>query len=98
MLLDNAANYVKPDLVKKLLKPTIGRGLLSSDGALWRDQRKIVAANFAPAAIDALVPVFAAAARRAMEGWSDGEDMAAQATADDDADHRRRVVRRAIRG
>ena len=29
VLLDNAANYVKPDLVKKLLAPTIGRGLLS---------------------------------------------------------------------
>ncbi|TMJ20131.1 MAG: cytochrome P450 [Alphaproteobacteria bacterium] len=80
VLLDNAANYVKPDLVKKLLKPTIGRGLLSSDGALWRDQRKIVAANFAPAAIEALVPVFAGAARRAMAGWSGAEDMAAQAT------------------
>ena len=61
VLLDNAANYVKPDIVKKLLKATIGRGLLSSDGALWRDQRKIVAANFAPAAIDFLVPVFARA-------------------------------------
>ena len=48
VLLDNAANYVKPDIVKTLLKPTIGRGLLSSDGALWRDQRRIVAANFAP--------------------------------------------------
>ena len=81
VLLGNAANYVKPGLVKKLLKPTIGRGLLSSDGALWRDQRKIVAANFAPAAIDALVPVFANAARRAMASWSGTEDMAAQATA-----------------
>jgi len=81
VLLDNAANYVKPDLVKRLLKPTIGRGLLSSDGALWRDQRRIVAANFAPAAIDALIPVFAAAARRAMAGWESREDMAAQATA-----------------
>ena len=80
VLLGNAANYVKPGLVKTLLKPTIGRGLLSSDGSLWREQRRIVAANFAPAAIDALVPVFAGAARRAMEGWSDGEDMAARAT------------------
>jgi cytochrome P450 len=80
VLLDNAANYVKPDIVKKLLKATIGRGLLSSDGALWRDQRKIVAANFAPAAIDALVPVFARAAGAAdLEGGV--RDMAAAATA-----------------
>ena len=80
VLLDNAANYVKPDIVKKLLKATIGRGLLSSDGALWRDQRKIVAANFAPAAVDALVPVFARAAdsARLEEGV---RDMAQAATA-----------------
>jgi len=81
VLLDNAANYVKPDIVKTLLKPTIGRGLLSSDGELWREQRKIVAANFAPAAIDALIPVFAEAAKRAGEGWSAGSrDVAESAT------------------
>jgi cytochrome P450 len=80
VLLDNAANYVKPDLVKKLLSRTIGRGLLSSDGALWRDQRRIVAANFAPAAIDALVPVFARAAGGAGLG-AGVHDMAEAATA-----------------
>ena len=80
VLLDNAANYRKPDIVKTLLGRTIGRGLLSSDGELWREQRRIVAANFAPAAIDALVPVFARAART--EEWQGGtRDMAATATA-----------------
>jgi cytochrome P450 len=80
VLLDNAANYVKPDIVKKILRPTIGRGLLSSDGDLWREQRRIVAANFAPAAIDALVPVFARAADTS--AWREGtSDMAAAATA-----------------
>ena len=82
VLLDNAANYLKPDIVKKLLAPVIGRGLLSSDGQLWRDQRRIVAANFAPAAVDALVPVFAAAAREEAAGWMPGtRDMAVAATA-----------------
>ncbi|HEX8583155.1 MAG TPA: cytochrome P450 [Allosphingosinicella sp.] len=81
VMLDNAANYVKPDLVKRLLMRTIGEGLLSSDRALWRDQRRIVAASFAPAAVDALMPHFARAARRAMESWRAGEtDMAAEAT------------------
>jgi cytochrome P450 len=80
VLLDNAANYGKPDIVKTILRPTVGRGLLSSDGELWRDQRRIVAANFAPAAIDALVPVFARAA--ATGEWRGGvRDMAAAATA-----------------
>jgi cytochrome P450 len=83
VLLDNAANYVKPGLVKRLLAPTIGRGLLSSDGALWREQRRIVAASFTPPAVDALVPAFAQAADAAAAGWRDGEaiDMAAESTA-----------------
>ena len=82
VLLDNAANYVKPGLVKRLLERTIGRGLLTADGALWRDQRKIVAASFAPAAVDALVPVFGKAAEAAAAGWGGGRvDMAEVSTA-----------------
>lgn len=81
VLLDNAANYAKPDIVKSLLGPVIGRGLLTSDGDLWRGQRKIVAANFAPAAVDALAPAFAKAARERMAQWRAGQaiDMAAEA-------------------
>jgi cytochrome P450 len=82
VMLDNAANYVKPRLVKKLLSRTIGRGLLSSDGDLWRDQRRIVAANFTPPAVDALVPAFADAARHEAARWDAGaSDMAEAATA-----------------
>lgn len=83
VLLDNAAAYAKPDITKELLAPVIGRGLLTSDGKLWREQRRIVAASFKPPAVDALVPVFAGAAEKAMQTWGDGRtiDLAAQATA-----------------
>jgi len=81
VLLDNAANYEKPKLVKKLLRPVIGRGLLSSDGELWRAQRKIVAASFAPPAVDALVPAFAEVANDAASQWTTGtRDMAREGT------------------
>ncbi|HZF94971.1 MAG TPA: cytochrome P450 [Allosphingosinicella sp.] len=81
VLLDNAANYVKPDLVKRLLAPAIGRGLLTSDGALWREQRKIVAANFSPHAVDALMPEFGAVGREAAARWAPGvRDMHFEAT------------------
>ena len=82
VLLDNAANYVKPDIVKHLLNPIIGRGLLTSDGTLWREQRKIVAASFSPAAVEAQRVMFVQAAREAMTSWKDGErrDLAAGAT------------------
>lgn len=72
VLQGNAANYVKPDVVKRLLSPVIGRGLLTADGPLWRDQRRIVAASFAPSAVDALVPVFGGAAQAEAAGWVDG--------------------------
>lgn len=81
VLLDNAANYEKPKLVKKLLKPVIGRGLLSSDGELWRSQRRIVAASFAPPAVDALMPVFGIVAEEAAGEWeAASRDMAREAT------------------
>jgi cytochrome P450 len=81
VLLDNAPNYEKPRLVKRILAPTIGRGLLSSDGELWRAQRRIVAASFTPPAIDALVPVFAGVGRAMAETWEAGtRDMAVEAT------------------
>jgi len=82
VLLDNAANYIKPDIVKTLLDPIIGRGLLTSDRELWREQRKIVAASFSPAAVEAQRSMFVQAAREASARWRDGErrDMAAEAT------------------
>ena len=81
VLLDNAANYEKPRLVKRILSPTIGRGLLSSDGELWRAQRKIVAASFTPPAVDALVPVFAKVGQAMCDKWRAGaRDMAVEAT------------------
>lgn len=82
VLLDNAANYEKPRLVKRILSPTIGAGLLTSDGELWRAQRKIVAASFTPPAIDALVPVFAEVGEQMAGSWQPGtRDMAVEATA-----------------
>jgi cytochrome P450 len=81
VLLDNAANYEKPRLVKRILAPTIGRGLLSSDGELWRAQRKIVAASFTPPAVDALVPAFARVGEAMARTWEPGtRDMAVEAT------------------
>jgi cytochrome P450 len=81
VLLGNPGNYEKPRLVKSLLAPAVGQGLLTSDGPLWREQRKIVAANFAPGAVDALVPEFGEVGRDALGRWTPGiRNMAAEAT------------------
>ena len=82
VLLDQAAKYEKPTIVKSLLGPVIGRGLLTADGELWREQRRIVAASFVPAAVDSQIPVFADAAEAIMARWQAGTiDIAVQSTA-----------------
>jgi cytochrome P450 len=81
VLLDNAANYEKPRLVKRILSPTIGRGLLTAERELWRAQRKIVSASFTPPAVDALVPLFGEVGEAMAASWDDGtRDMAVEAT------------------
>jgi cytochrome P450 len=83
LLLDNAANYAKPRVVKRLLAPLSGRGLLGADGELWRRQRRMVAPTFAPAAIASMAPLIARVAERQAQGWPQGSallDMAAEAT------------------
>ena len=37
ILLDNAGNYVRADIARRLLEPGLGRGLLTSEGERWRD-------------------------------------------------------------
>jgi cytochrome P450 len=81
VLLDNAVNYEKPGLVKRILGPTIGRGLLTSERDLWRAQRKIVSASFTPPAVDALVPLFGEVGESVSRAWEPGtRDMAVEAT------------------
>lgn len=79
VLLDRAAHYSKPSIVKALLAPVIGEGLLTADGAHWRDQRRIVAASFTPPAVDRLVPLFERSATAIAGGWTDGQIIDAQA-------------------
>jgi len=82
VLLDNAANYEKPRLVKRILAPTIGEGLLTSERELWRSQRRIVAASFTPPAVDALVPLFGEVGEAMASSFEPGSrDMAVEATA-----------------
>lgn len=69
ILLSNAANYGKPAIVKKLLMPMLGRGLLTAEGELWRAQRKTVAPSFAPGAVGRLIATMSAAAERETARW-----------------------------
>ena len=69
VLLGNASNYVRPGLVRRVFGPFIGEGLFNSDGDLWRTQRKLVAASFAPGAVAKLTELMAEGAARHIADW-----------------------------
>ena len=64
VLLERHANYLRPELTRKLLKPSLGNGLLTAEGEDWRTQRKLVAPTFSPAAVAQLTPLMAEEAER----------------------------------
>jgi cytochrome P450 len=46
ILLGNAANYRKTEIMRRMLEPGLGRGLLTSEGEMWRRHRRIMAPAF----------------------------------------------------
>jgi cytochrome P450 len=69
MLLDNAANYSKTELLRRLLEPGLGRGLLTSEGDIWRRHRRIMAPSFDHRSIVAYAPLMAEIAQDLAAEW-----------------------------
>ncbi len=55
------------------LRPLFGRGLLASDGELWRNQRAAIAPSFGRDALGAYASLMLATIERQLDGWQDGE-------------------------
>jgi len=70
VLLDNVANYPKPALLERLAGDLLGRGLFAAEGEAWREQRRIMAPVFTPAATRAFMPGFLDEARATAERWA----------------------------
>jgi cytochrome P450 len=69
VLLDNAANYRKSELTRRLLEPGLGRGLLTSEGETWRRHRRIMAPAFDRRSIESYAPVITAVTRGLLARW-----------------------------
>ncbi|MGB5284462.1 MAG: cytochrome P450, partial [Polyangiales bacterium] len=54
------------------LDRVLGQGLVTSEGTLWRTQRKLVAHAFIPRRIRTYADSMVAAAHRSLDDWSDG--------------------------
>jgi cytochrome P450 len=69
VLLDNAANYVKSSQAQRQLKPALGNGLVTAEGASWRFQRRTASPMFQHRHIAALAPQMADATEVMLARW-----------------------------
>ena len=76
VLLDNAQNYVKSRVARRLVEPGIGRGLLTSEGETWRRQRRIMAPAFDHRSLMSYAPVMMEAASAVLARWDRMPDRA----------------------
>lgn len=64
VLLDNAANYRKDDLQRRVLAPGLGEGLLTAEGDQWRLLRRTLAPLFSARNVTGFARIMDEAARR----------------------------------
>jgi len=69
VLLDNAANYTKSEVGRRLLEPGLGRGLLTSEGETWRRHRRIMAPSFDPRSVTGYAPIMTEVTLGLLEKW-----------------------------
>lgn len=69
VLLDNAANYRKDNLQRRVLAAGLGEGLLSAEGEQWRAQRRTLAPLFARRTIMDFAPAMMAGAKALADRW-----------------------------
>jgi len=67
VLLEQPENFPKGFVQKRVLRPITGDGLLTSEGAHWKWQRRAAAPQFTPGKTLAFVPIFATAAATALD-------------------------------
>src|ERR1700731_491082 len=69
VLLDNADNYTKSELTRRLLEPGLGRGLLTSEGETWRRHRRIMAPAFDHRSIVGYAPIMVGVTDNLIAQW-----------------------------
>jgi cytochrome P450 len=69
IVLDNAANYTKTEVGRRILEPGLGRGLLTSEGETWRRHRRIMAPAFDPRSIAGYGPIMTDVTEALLVKW-----------------------------
>ena len=83
VLLDNAANYQKDTLQRRMMSAALTHGLLMAEGEQWRTQRRALAPMFARRTVLSFAPAMAQAAASLVRRWYGDEDGAVRDVAAD---------------
>jgi cytochrome P450 len=70
VLLHQADRFPKTEMEKRVFEAFLGDGILTSQGASWRWQRRTAAPLFRPADLTGLVPAMSAAAEAQLMRWA----------------------------
>jgi len=69
VLIDNVANYEKTEIVRRVLEPGLGKGLITLEGETWRRHRRTMAPAFDHRSIASFTPVMTEAAEELLGSW-----------------------------
>ena len=73
ILQDNAANYIKAKIVRPLLTPALGNGLVTSEGEAWRRDRAIMTPAFNAQSVVRYANIIAAATDAMIHRWDEDD-------------------------
>jgi cytochrome P450 len=73
LLVEKAKSFNKSDMLRFALWNLAGEGLFTSNGELWRRQRKLLAPLFTPRALEAYAGDMVECAERTVAAWKDGQ-------------------------
>lgn len=72
LMVERNADTHKDPLMRHVVYPVLGEGLITSSGPLWRRQRRIMAPLFPPSAISSYAPDIVACTEHCLGAWRDG--------------------------
>lgn len=74
VLQENSSNYVKSVMYKELEK-LVGKGLLTSEGAEWKKNRRIAQASFKKSSIENFVKIFYEETKSVVDQWKNNSEL-----------------------
>ena len=72
VLVTDAKYYIK-HFGARAFKPVLGNGLVTSEGALWQRQRKLIQPAFLKTRVQTYAPVMAELTNRMLNSWTSGK-------------------------